>query len=63
MTTASTSLIVLPKPSEKRIICRDAADSGFMAFATCDGSSESAKQAVRDAAPMPQMLALVRSLG
>jgi len=44
---------VFAASNENRIICRDAVESGFIAFTTCDGSSESAKQAEPDAAQMP----------
>jgi hypothetical protein len=50
---ASTSLRVFSNPNEKRISCRAAADSGFIALTTCEGSSESARQAEPDAAQMP----------
>jgi len=39
--------------SENRIICRDAAVSGCIALMTCEGSSESARQAEPDDAQMP----------
>jgi len=35
---------------EKRIICRNALESGFIALITCDGSSESAWQTGPDKA-------------
>jgi len=38
----SISAAVFPAPSENRIVCRDAADSGFIALTLCDGSSASA---------------------
>ena len=42
-------------PNENLIICREAADSGFMALMTCDGSSESARQAEPDEAQIPSL--------
>jgi hypothetical protein len=39
--------------SEKRILCREAAESGFIALITCDDSSESAKHAEPDEAQTP----------
>jgi hypothetical protein len=50
---ALTSAAVFSGPSEKRIICRDAADSGFIAFTTWDGSSESARHAEPEDAQTP----------
>ena len=51
--TVLISVAVFAASSENRIICREAVESGFIAFTTCDGSSESAKQAEPDAAQMP----------
>lgn len=50
---ASISAAVISFPSENRIICREAADSGFIALTTCEGSSESARQAEPEEAQMP----------
>lgn len=50
---ALTSAVVFLASNEKRIICRDAADSGFIALTTCEGSSESAKHADPEDAQMP----------
>jgi len=36
---------VFSNPSEKRILCREAADSGFIALTTGDGLSEFARHA------------------
>jgi len=40
-------------PSENRIICREALESGFIALMTCEGSCESAWHAEPDEAQMP----------
>jgi hypothetical protein len=50
---ALISGIVFVESSENRIICREAVESGFIALTTCDGSSESARQAEPDDAQMP----------
>ena len=55
-TTASSRMartfFVIPAdcsaPSDSRIICREATESGFMALITCDASSESARHAEPD---------------
>jgi hypothetical protein len=49
------SSAVFDTSSEKRIICRDATDSGFILLITCEGSSESARQAEPDEAQMPSL--------
>ena len=50
-----TSVLVFAASSENRIICREAADSGFIALITCEGSSESARQAEPDDAQTPSL--------
>ena len=52
-TAASTSVAIVSSPREKRIICRPAALIGFIARMTCEGSSESARQAEPALAQMP----------
>jgi hypothetical protein len=53
LNAALISVSEFSKSSENRIICREAADSGFIAFTTCDGSSESARHADPDEAQIP----------
>jgi hypothetical protein len=49
------SFSVFSIPTEKRIIPRDAVESGFIALITCEGSSESAKHAEPDEAQIPSL--------
>jgi hypothetical protein len=48
-----TSAVVFAVSNEKRIICLEATDSGFIALTTCDGSSELARHADPEDAQMP----------